>query len=78
MKMKREPKPQKLNEDGEEFISREIENNVSISLKQLKAIFRTEKNIVVSNTTIANKIKKLRFTLKRLVNIPVARNTDSA
>lgn len=68
----------RLNNEYTNFIKEKIDNDCSITLKTLKENLFTEKNIVVSLTTINNAITDFNYSFKRCQLIPVARNTDSA
>ena len=66
----------KLSSEDHDFIKTKIHEDVSISLKQLKAELQQERNKIISISTIYRAIGEFNFSFKRLQLVPVKRNVE--
>ncbi|CAG8454283.1 11651_t:CDS:2, partial [Scutellospora calospora] len=67
----------KLNDDHRLFLRRQMEINPSITINELYQKLIEQFNLQVIRSTVGQNIKKLGFTLKRLVPINESQNIDT-
>jgi len=67
----------KLSIDDKDFIKSKINEDVSISLKQLKTELQQERNKIISISTIYPTIGEFNYSFKLLQLVPLKRNVET-
>ena len=75
-KQKQPGRTKKLKRDDENWILEMVDENCTLTLKELQEKMKLGKNIIISRATLSRLFKEFHYTIKRVTLVPIERNSS--